>query len=69
MVPVQHFESSSKVVGLSPYHADIDYQSEMFNVRISFRWRPTINQNLIDEIEQWTATPAAIPTFLLIGEA
>ena len=69
MVPVQHFESSSKVVGLSPYHADIDYQSEMFNIRISCRWRPTINQNLIDEIEQWTVTPAAIPTFLLIGEA
>ena len=68
MVPVQHFKSSSKVVGISKHHRDADYQSEMFNVRISCRWRPIINQNLINELEQWAASPAAAPTLLLIGK-
>ena len=68
MVPVEDFESRRKVVGRSPHHEDMDYQSEMLNVRISCRWRPIFNQNLINELEQWTSQPAA-PTLLLLGEA
>ena len=68
MVPDELFESNRKVVGLSPHHEDIDYQSQMLNVRISCRWRPIIDQQLLDELEKWTAPPAAAPTFFLIGK-
>jgi hypothetical protein len=69
MVPVEDFETRRKVVGRSPHHEDMDFHSEMLNIRISCRWRPIINQDLINELEQWTATPEAAPTLLLLGEA
>jgi hypothetical protein len=68
MVPVEHFKSSRKVVA-PPGHEDFDYESEMFNVRISCRWRPTIVKKLLDDIKQWASKPAAAPTLVLIGEA
>jgi len=68
MVPVQHFEQRRKLVaGIKWKHQDADYRSELFNAQISFRWKPLIVQNVLDEIEQWISQPTAAPTLLLIG--
>ena len=47
-------------------HEDEDGYSELFNVQISYRWRPVIRQNLFDELHQWT-TSSNVPSFILIG--
>ena len=50
-------------------HRDIDVESDLFNVKISFRWRPVIDHDVFDMFLDWTTAPFNnAPDFLLIGE-
>jgi hypothetical protein len=48
-------------------HGDMDVDSSINNLRISFRWRPLINAALFKEMFQWTGDHVNAPDFILCG--
>ncbi|EFX82297.1 hypothetical protein DAPPUDRAFT_101790 [Daphnia pulex] len=55
------------------YHGDIEMSSRLLRLRVSFKWRPLVNDNLIrtlDDIRQTAASdPRRRPQFILLSMA
>ena len=48
------------------FHSDVDVDSEILNIRISFRWRPLLSEPVAQELGKLSfQTPT--PVFVLIG--
>lgn len=54
---------------IHPVHNDISVYSEIIGVRITFHWRPIIDEEVLYEVELWSKPPYKYtPTFILMGK-
>jgi hypothetical protein len=35
-------------------HGDVEWHSEILSLRISYKWRPIMNESVLEMIHQWT---------------
>ena len=38
------------------HHGDVDVDSSVLNLRVSFKWRPVINDTVVEMIQNWTTS-------------
>jgi hypothetical protein len=51
------------------YHGDMEVTSDIMRLRLSFQWRPLINDSVIDTIRQWaTYSQTDRPDLIILGE-
>jgi hypothetical protein len=52
----------------SGHHGDMKVTSDILRLRLSFQWRPILNDAVIDTIRQWgTDDQSDRPHFIVIG--
>ncbi|XP_046639465.1 uncharacterized protein LOC124320652 [Daphnia pulicaria] len=52
------------------YHGDMEVTSDIMRLRLSFQWRPLINDSVIDTIRQWaTYSQTDRPDLIILGIA
>lgn len=68
MLPVYDLEWSTPdgnlEILMTACHCDMSVKSRILNLEILFKWRPIIDESLIEELHNW---PHPIPLFILIG--
>jgi hypothetical protein len=48
-----------------PFHGDVDVDSNIMGLRISFKWRPVINDTVMEMIRQWSENKR--PNLIFLG--
>jgi hypothetical protein len=49
-------------------HEDMGFTSTMLGLRVSFKWRPLIEKNVTDTIQQWLESPPSKrPNWILLS--
>ena len=68
MLPVYDLEWSTPdgnlEILMTSCHCDMSVKSQILNLEILFKWRPILDESLIEELRHW---PHPIPLFILIG--
>ena len=49
------------------FHSGINIDNVVLNTRVSFRWRPKIDDNVIKELNDWATGVSDAPAFIFTG--
>lgn len=50
------------------HHGDVDVDSDILGVRVSFKWRPIINDTVVEMIRHWAvANHTERPNWILLS--
>ena len=48
------------------HHGDVDVDSSVLGLRVSFKWRPIINDTVVEMVQNWTASDER-PNLILLS--
>ncbi|XP_046452669.1 N-acetylneuraminate 9-O-acetyltransferase-like isoform X1 [Daphnia pulex] len=52
----------------TPFHGDVDVYSSVLSLQVSFKWRPIINETVLEMIRQWSISDQSKkPNLLFLG--
>lgn len=63
----------NRTKGITPkvrinFHVDLNVTSELLNLRMSYYWRPLVNEEMFNLFRHWNTPPYnSIPDFILMG--
>ena len=49
------------------FHSGITVENVVLNTRVSFHWRPQIDNNVMKELKDWATGVSDIPAFIFTG--
>jgi hypothetical protein len=49
------------------FHVGINMDNVVLNTRVSFRWRPQIDNKVIKELNDWATGVSDVPAFIITG--
>ncbi|KAI9559359.1 hypothetical protein GHT06_016148 [Daphnia sinensis] len=66
---IPDYDQTRQPLGLSSsFHGDIEITSNILRLRLSFKWRPLINDSVVETVRGWTTTdPSERPHLVFLG--
>ncbi|XP_057368446.2 N-acetylneuraminate 9-O-acetyltransferase-like [Daphnia carinata] len=66
----QYDKTSSPIIIPENYHNDVEVSSVLLNIRVSFKWRPLVSDDVTEEIRRWVnSNETDRPYLIFLGMA